>query len=78
MATEYDIAGAETFNRERRLSNVKLLQLDETKVGGAGELAARIMRLAEADPLKFDAMLGKAEVAKLFACGALHFGRNSQ
>lgn len=76
MATESDIAGAETFNRERRMANAKLLQLDETKVGGAGELAARMMSLAEADPLKFDTMLGKAEVAKLFACGALHFGGN--
>jgi hypothetical protein len=74
MATVAEIHQAEVSVRDQRLANAKLLQLDESKVGDAGELAAKVFHLATLDPLKFDALLGKTDVAKLFARGALHFG----
>jgi hypothetical protein len=77
MTTTSDARSAETFAREQRMAFAKLMKVDAGKAIGAPALGlcSRIAELAESDPLKWDEALKEPPVAKLFACGALYFGR---
>lgn len=78
MTTAAEVPEAETFARDQRLANAKLLRLDEakTETPAALDLAQKVHVLADKDPLKFDAMLGNKKVGELFRRGALYFGRD--
>lgn len=75
ICTVSDAAKAEKFALEQRLAGAKLLRLDESKATSpaALDLAQRVKNASEADPMRFDKMLGERKVCELFSCGALHF-----
>lgn len=79
MTTVAQAADAEKFARDQRLRFAPLMKVDTSKVMAPTDLAlcSKVAEMAESDPVKWDAMLGKPEVSKLFARGALHFGGRS-
>ncbi len=62
--------------REQRLQFTHLMKADTTKAGTeeGSKLCLRMMELATADPVRWDAQLPRKEVAELFRRGALYFG----
>lgn len=77
MTTTSDARQAERIAKEQRMSFAALLRVDLDKAGSpaAVGLCSKVAETAESDPLKWDAMLGDAKVAILFARGALYFGK---
>lgn len=76
MTTIAQAADAERFAAEQRLRFAPLMKVDTSKISAPAEaaLCGTVAELAESDPIKWDAILAKPEVNKLFARGALHFG----
>lgn len=76
MTTRADIDAANLFTTEQRLRLLPLLRADTTKAAPADvETCKKALALSVSDPMKFDAALPHPVTAKLFACGALYFGK---
>lgn len=67
---------AERGCTEQRISLLPLLRADVSRAApGDVETCKKALALSVSDPMKFDAALPHPVTAKLFACGALYFGK---
>lgn len=76
VTTKADAMNATDIAMEQRISLLPLLRADVSKAApGDVETCKKALALSVSDPMKFDAALPHPVTVKLFACGALYFGK---